>query len=72
MPKTLSLKEIIGSNPSVDPKLLRQFRKALRKLRQAGLERKEYGLVSPINRHRATVTEDKTNDSRTIHLGSRH
>ena len=72
MSKAPSLKEIVGSNPSVDPKLLRQFRKALHKLRQAGLERKGYELVSPINRHRAVVAQDKTNDSQTVHLGSSH
>ncbi len=72
MPKILSIKETIDSNPSVDPKLLNRFRKALRKLRQAGTERKGYGLASPINRRRASISRDKNNDSRTIHLGSRH
>lgn len=42
----------------------------LRRLRQAGLERKEYELVSPIKRHRAVV--DKSNDPRAVRLGPRH
>jgi len=72
MPRRISLKEIIESNPSVDPNKLRQFRKAIRELRQSGAERKGYGLASPIKHRRATIARDKVNDSRTIHLSPRH
>lgn len=67
-----SLKELIDSNPSIDPKQLRQFRKSLRKLREAGLSRKEYDLASPISRRRATLTDIERLDPRTIHLGAKH
>ncbi len=70
--KRPSLKELIDSNPSIDPKQLRQFRKSLRKLREAGLGRKEYELASPISRRRATLMDAERVDSRTIRLGSRH
>lgn len=69
MPKTMTVKEIVAGNPAVDPKLLKQLRKALGELRRAGVRGKEYELASPINRRRATVAHDEI-DSRTVHLRS--
>jgi hypothetical protein len=66
MIEPLNIDEIV-KNSNIDPQALSESRKLLNDLRQRGMRRAEYGLTSPVDRHRASVG-DKGCDPRTVHL----
>lgn len=50
MTKKFDVKKMIAGNPKVDKKQFNEARKALRKLREAGVTPSEYSLASPYAR----------------------
>ena len=71
MPRMPSLKEILDSNPDVNPEQLKQQQEMLIKLREIRGQRRGYRLASPITRRRIVVGDAERRDSRTVHLGIR-
>ena len=62
----LNLKEIVGKNPKIDPKLLEQARAALEK-RRTMFGRKQP--IATLDRLRVRYGENADHDPRTRHLG---
>ena len=50
MKKKFDVKKLIAGNPKVDKKQLNEARRAMRKLREAGVEPSEYNLAPPFAR----------------------
>ena len=69
MPKHLELDEILALNPQVDEQLLNQSKELLSKLRQAGISKRNYNLVSPYSRRSELLSKEGSVDPRTVRVG---
>lgn len=69
MPEHLELDEILALNPQVDEQLLEQARKLLTKIRQQGISKHGYNLVSPYARQPRPVSQEGSVDPRTVRVG---
>lgn len=70
MSKSLTLKQILSLNPQIDEKKLKQSIELLRKLRQVGINKRGYNLISPYSRHRhKLISKENKVDPRTIQIG---
>lgn len=69
MPEHLELDEILTLNPQVDEQLLNQARELLRKMRLAGISKRNYNLASPYSRRPKPVPKEGSIDPRTVRVG---
>ncbi len=70
MTVTFDLDEILAGNPQVSPDELRAARDLLRRLREHGLQRKEYDLTPPFGGRRVQIQEAPESDPRVVRLRS--
>lgn len=68
MPKTIDLAETLEKNPHIDPKQLCESMELLEALRNGGIPRRGYELVTPKGGRRAQVADNTPEDPRTIYL----
>jgi hypothetical protein len=57
MIKTITLKEILSSNPQIDKELLKKARNLRRELHQVGVNGHSYNLASPFHRRYKSVSK---------------
>lgn len=69
MPKKITLDEILSLNPQIDEQSLKQARELLRKLRQAGISKRGYNLISPYYRRHKPISKKGDLDPRTVQVG---
>ncbi len=73
MAKRLNPDDILSRNPEIDRDQLEEAREALRRLREMGVQRKGYDVVSPFGGgHRVSVHDEKRNEPRQLQLSPTH
>lgn len=73
MAKRLSPDDILARNPEIDRDQLEEAREALRRLREMGVQRKGYDVVSPFGGgHRVSVHDEKRNEPRQLRVRPGH